>query len=469
MVFSSTAFLFIFFPIVYLLYIVMPNIKAKNILLIVFSLLFYAFGEPKAILLMIFSIIINYILSLLIVKYEKYAKVFLIFGIVVDLGILCIFKYLGFILNTISNVFNISVPNVEIALPIGISFFTFQALSYLIDVYKDKSLVQKNILNIILYISFFPQLIAGPIIKYYDMEYQIYNRTISLDNTIKGLKRLIYGLSKKLLIANNIGIVVDNIFSMNNQDINILTAWIGGLSYALQIYFDFSGYSDMAIGLSKTFGFEFKENFNYPYSSLSMKDFWNRWHISVSSWFKEYLYFSLGGNRKGALRTNINKIIVFFCTGLWHGANFTFILWGLIHGTLLMLEYYQIIPTNKIKNTFIKRIYVIVCVTITFVIFRADTVSQGLFFIKQMFIGYSFDNNTLSYTLELLTPSFLITFVLGCILSMPIKNSFNKIVEKSTKKEIISVVNYGISIVLLFMCIVNLSLANYNPFIYNNF
>ena len=326
--------------------------------MIVFSLLFYAFGEHKAILLMIFSIIINYILSLLIVKYEKYAKVFLIFGIVVDLGRLCIFKYLGFILNTISNVFNISVPNVEIALPIGIYFFTFQALSYLIDVYKDKSLVQKNILNIILYISFFPQLIARHIIKYYDMEYQIYNRTISLDNTIKGLKRLIYGLSKKLLIANNIGIVVDNIFSMNNQDINILTAWIGGLSYALQIYFDFSGYSDMAIGLSKTFGFEFKENFNYPYSSLSMKDFWNRWHISVSSWFKEYLYFSLGGNRKGALRTNINKIIVFFCTGLWHGANFTFILWELIHGTLLMLEYYQIIPTNKIKNTFIKRIYV---------------------------------------------------------------------------------------------------------------
>lgn len=358
MVFSSTAFLFIFFPIVYLLYIVMLNIKAKNILLIVFSLLFYAFGEPKAILLMIFSIIINYILSLLIVKYEKYAKMFLIFGIVVDLGILCIFKYLGFILNTISNVFNISVSNVEIALPIGIYFFTFQALSYLIDVYKDKSLVQKNILNIILYISFFPQLIARHIIKYYDMEYQIYNRTISLDNTIKGLKRLIYGLSKKLLIANNIGIVVDNIFSMNNQDINILTAWIGGLSYALQIYFDFSGYSDMAIGLSKTFGFEFKKNFNYPYSSLSMKDFWNRWHISVSSWFKEYLYFSLGGNRKGALRTNINKIIVFFCTGLWHGANFTFILWKLIHGTLLMLEYYQIIPTNKIKNTFIKRIYV---------------------------------------------------------------------------------------------------------------
>lgn len=336
----------------------MLNIKAKNILLIVFSLLFYAFGEPKAILLMIFSIIINYILSLLIVKYEKYAKMFLIFGIVVDLGILCIFKYLGFILNTISNVFNISVPNVEIALPIGIYFFTFQALSYLIDVYKDKSLVQKNILNIILYISFFPQLIARHIIKYYDMEYQIYNRTISLDNTIKDLKRLIYGLSKKLLIANNIGIVVNNIFSMNNQDINILTAWIGGLSYALQIYFDFSGYSDMAIGLSKTFGFEFKKNFNYPYSSLSMKDFWNRWHISVSSWFKEYLYFSLGGNRKGALRTNINKIIVFFCTGLWHGANFTFILWGLIHGTLLMLEYYQIIPTNKIKNTFIKRIYV---------------------------------------------------------------------------------------------------------------
>lgn len=192
--------------------------------MIVFSLLFYAFGEHKAILLMIFSIIINYILSLLIVKYEKYAKVFLIFGIVVDLGILCIFKYLGFILNTISNVFNISVPNVEIALPIGIYFFTFQALSYLIDVYKDKSLVQKNILNIILYISFFPQLIARHIIKYYDMEYQIYNRTISLDNTIKGLKRLIYGLSKKLLIANNIGIVVDNIFSMNNQDINILTA-----------------------------------------------------------------------------------------------------------------------------------------------------------------------------------------------------------------------------------------------------
>ncbi|MCC8069740.1 MAG: MBOAT family protein [Ruminococcus sp.] len=469
MVFSSTVFLFIFFPIVYILYTIIPNIKAKNVLLIFVSLLFYAFGEPKAIALMIFSIVINYILSILLVRFEKLSKMFLILGIVIDLGILCVFKYLGFIAETISNLFQISVPEVNIALPIGISFFTFQAMSYLIDVYKDRSLVQKNILNIALYISFFPQLIAGPIIKYYDMEYQINNRSITLDNTIQGLRRIICGLAKKLLIANTIGIVVDDVFALNNTNMNILTAWIGAVSYALQIYFDFSGYSDMAIGLSRVFGFKFKENFNYPYSSLSMKDFWNRWHISVSSWFKEYLYFPLGGNRKGSARTNINKIIVFFCTGLWHGANLTFILWGLMHGTLLMLEYYNIIPISKIKNNLIKHIYVIICFTITFVVFRADTVSQGLFFIKQMFTGFNFDSNTLSYTLELLTPSFVITFILGCILSMPVKDAFKNLMEKHNKQNIVSYASYGISLILLFMCIVNLSLANYNPFIYNNF
>lgn len=469
MVFSSTVFMFIFLPVVYLLYMMCPNIKIKNFLLTVVSLLFYAFGEPKAILIMLISILINYILGILISK-SKDGKPILILGVVLNLGILCVFKYLNFIVSIIGSVANVEFNDYHtIALPIGISFFTFQAMSYIVDVYRDKSIVQKNLLNLTLYISFFPQLIAGPIIKYYDMEYQIHSRTISVDKTALGIKRFIFGLAKKLLISNSMGYIADTIFALDSQYINILSAWVGGIAYTLQIYFDFSGYSDMAIGLSKVFGFDFKENFNYPYIATSIKDFWRRWHISLSTWFKEYLYIPLGGNRKGSLRTNLNRLFVFFCTGLWHGANFTFIVWGLMHGLLLTLEHYSIIPIDKCKFKPLKHIYTMLCVIVTFVMFRADTVSKGLLFIKSMFVGYSLDISSISRVVELFTPTAITSFVVAIVFSMPIGTWINSSIKSEKSKEVYSIATYGCSLILIGLCIINLSNSGYNPFIYFQF
>lgn len=469
MVFSSTVFLFIFFPAVYLLYLAVPSIKAKNILLIAASLLFYAFGEPVTVFLMIFSVAVNYFFGRFIAGSKGGGKPFLVLSVIFNLLILCIFKYTGFLAETVNSVLPLNIPVPDIRLPIGISFFTFQILSYVIDVYRDKSLVQKNFLNVLLYISLFPQLIAGPVVKYYDIAQQIDNRTITADKTAKGLRRFICGLAKKILIANVVGGVADAMFALSGDEMSALTCWLGGISYTVQIYFDFSGYSDMAIGLGNMLGFSFKENFNYPYTADSMQDFWRRWHISISSWFKEYLYIPLGGNRKGKLRTAVNKIIVFFFTGLWHGANMTFVVWGLVHGFFLMLESYKVIPLEKIKFKPIKHVYTLFVVVVTFVIFRAENLSQAWLFIKQMFTGFNVRGASLSIFCEQLTPFFITVMLIGIIFSMPVAKKLGDKLSDGAYASAAEYLSYAGTLVMLFLSIVSLASSTFNPFIYLQF
>ena len=467
MVFSSLVFISVFLPVVFILYTVIPGRKLKNVLLIIASLLFYAYGEPVYVLVMICSVIFNYIFGLFSTDKNKYNKIVLIIAIIFNLGALAVFKYLGFFVSSLNDIIGFSIPIPNIELPIGISFFTFQALSYVIDVYRGEVSPQKNLGKVMLYISFFPQLIAGPIIKYHDIEKQIDNRQQTIDLVVNGFRRFIVGLSKKVLIANTMATVVDSIYSTNQSEVNILTAWVGAIGYTMQIYFDFSGYSDMAIGLGKMFGFEFKENFNYPYISTSVKEFWRKWHISLSTWFKEYLYIPLGGNRKGKGRTCLNKIIVFFCTGLWHGANWTFVIWGLYHGIFLLIESY--IPKIKIPK-FIKHIYLLLVVTIGFVIFRADDISQGIFMIEKMFTGFEFSSTSMSLFVGQMTPLFITTLLVAIIASLPFKNFVNSIVSKNEKTmKVYNSALYVLSFGLLALCMLNLSSGSYNPFIYFRF
>lgn len=467
MVFSSLVFISVFLPIVFLLYTVIPGRKFKNALLIIASLVFYAYGEPVYVLVMIASVLFNYMFGLFVSKRYKHRKFILILAIVFNLGALAVFKYLGFFVSSLNEFVGLSIPVPKIELPIGISFFTFQALSYVIDVYREDVTPQKNLGKVMLYISFFPQLIAGPIIKYHDIEKQIDNRQQSIDLVANGFRRFIVGLSKKVLIANTMATVVDSVYSTSQGEVNILTAWVGAIGYIMQIYFDFSGYSDMAIGLGKMFGFEFKENFNYPYVSTSVKEFWRRWHISLSTWFKEYLYIPLGGNRKGKARTCLNKIIVFFCTGLWHGANWTFVIWGLYHGIFLLIESY--IPKIKIPK-FLKHIYLLLVVIVGFVIFRADNITQGIFMIQKMFTGFDFSSLSMSVFVEQMTPLFITSLIVAIVASLPLKNFVNSIVSKSEKTMIVyNSALYVISFGLLVLCMLNLASGSYNPFIYFRF
>lgn len=477
MIFSSLEFLCVFLPVTYILYLIIPSIKVKNGLLIVASLLFYAYGEPVYVILMILSALVNYIcaygISVLKQK-DKKGKWVLIINIVLNLGILCFFKYTGFIVSSINSAFSSNVPDPDISLPVGISFFTFQALSYVIDVYEDRVKANRNFFQVLLYISLFPQLIAGPIVKYRDISGMITERTVTADKAADGFKRFICGLSKKVLIANSCGFVADNVFTADKVQINSIVAWIGALSYMMQIYYDFSGYSDMAIGLGKMFGFEFKENFVYPYAAGSIKEFWRRWHISLSSWFKDYVYIPLGGNRKGKARTIINKWIVFFLTGLWHGANWTFILWGLYHGAFLMIE--ELLNTGKkektsSKNTIkvlLSHIYAVVVICVGFVMFRADTISQGIFMISRMFGGFFNTPASVSFAWQQLTPYFIVMFVAAVIGCGPVRPVVDKLKEKENLTIVKIILMIG-SILLLAWCIIRLSAGTYNPFIYFRF
>ena len=372
MVFSSAVFLFIFLPVVFVLSRVLPGIRAKNILLLIASLLFYAFGEPVYILLMLASILVNFTAGRLLPLCGKgLDKLVLALAVVLNLGMLSLFKYTDFFLTTVNQVFSLEIPLTGIALPVGISFFTFQGLSYVIDVYRDREMCAKSIVKLALYISLFPQLIAGPIVIYHDVANQIDHRETTPELTADGIRRFVLGLGKKLLLANTAGRMADLVFTATAQQLDIRVAWLGALCYCLQIYFDFSGYSDMAIGLGRMFGFQFLENFNYPYVSSSIKEFWRRWHISLSSWFRDYLYIPLGGNRKGKLRTEVNKGIVFFCTGLWHGASWNFVLWGLWHGVFIILE--DLLPKGGKVRRAIGHVTTPLIVLLGFVLFRADT------------------------------------------------------------------------------------------------
>lgn len=471
MVFSSQVFLFLFLPITYLLYLIIPNLKAKNILLIIASFVFYAYGEPTAVALMILSVICNYFFGRGMSS-EKYRKKLLLASVIFNMGMLFIFKYLTYSLSLTDKLFGLPFEVPDIALPIGISFFTFQAMSYVIDSYRDNSLIRKNILDIFLYISFFPQLIAGPIIKFDDISRQINERKITAENTVAGIRRFVCGLAKKLIIANAMGEIADYTFSAEPSDLNAVTAWIGALCYVMQIFYDFSGYSDMAIGLGKMFGFEFKENFNYPLSANGMTDFWRKWNISVSSWFRDYVYIPLGGNRKGKHRTVLNKWIVFLLTGIWHGANLTFVMWGVMHGFFLMMESYGIVP----KKLFTKKIlaplahlYSLLIITLTFVIFRADDISYGFEYIGRMFSGGFAVNNCFVKTAAMLDPFALTAFALGAVVAVPVIPAIRKkCIEKGFEIPYNTVATVG-SLLLFMYCIVVLSGATYNPFIYFRF
>ena len=475
MVFSSLVFLSIFLPAVFLLYTVIPSLKVRNYLLILASLAFYAYGEPVYVLLMLFSSVLNYLCALWVKRDpKKKSKPALVTAVVVNLGILAVFKYTGMFVTTFNSVTGLSVPVPQIALPIGISFFTFQALSYVIDVYRGAVEVQKNYPNILLYITFFPQLIAGPIVKYRDINRQITDRSQDIEKTARGLRRFICGLAKKVLIANTMGQVADILFAQDAGSLSLMSAWLGAIAYLFQIYYDFSGYSDMAIGLGLMFGFEFKENFMYPYGAVSIQDFWRRWHISLSTWFKEYLYFPLGGNRKGKARTALNRLIVFFCTGLWHGANWTFVLWGLWHGMFLLLEEY--VPVMRRLPKALGHIYTMLVVILGFVLFRADTISYGFAYIGRMFTGFDFSASALSIALVQLTPWFITVLIAAVIGCAPIRPLSDRIRASLYGGGALTAVWKGVHAALyvaaaagLVWCMLRLSSGAYNPFIYFRF
>lgn len=479
MIFSSLVFLCVFLPVTYILYTVLPSLKLKNGLLIAASLIFYAYGEPVYVLLMILSAFLNYLCARLIAERAEKKKLFLIAGLVINLGLLGVFKYAAFLVHTCNSLLGVNLPEFSLALPIGISFFTFQALSYVIDVYLGNVEVQKSFWKVLLYISFFPQLIAGPIVKYRDISEEIENRRQTPEESAAGMRRFICGLSKKVLIANTMGSAADSIFAAELSQVNVAAAWLGAVAYLLQIYYDFSGYSDMAIGLGRMFGFHFRENFIYPYGAPSVREFWRRWHISLSTWFKEYLYIPLGGNRKGRARACLNKIIVFFFTGLWHGANWTFVLWGLYHGMFLLFEEY--VPVIKKVPKFIARIYTLLVVCVGFVIFRADTVSQGFYFIGQMFTGFNFTAASASLVWQQLTPWFIAAALAGIIGAAPIRPLADRIraVTNHGKKQEqklsaagragIQAGLYLLAFILLAWCMLRLSGSAYNPFIYFRF
>lgn len=468
MVFSSLVFISVFLPVVLLVYWLLPSTLGKNMLLLTVSLLFYAYGEPVYVLFMIASAFFHYLCALWIKQKNsgKSRKAILAFVVAVNLLILCIFKYAGFLAESVNRITGAGVPVIQVALPVGISFFTFQAMSYVMDVYRDEVQPQRNFLYVLLYISLFPQLIAGPIVKYHDVEQELAGRSCDVRQTAAGIRRLIVGLGKKVLIANYMGVIADTLFAAPMEHVNLSGAWLGAASYMLQIYFDFSGYSDMAIGMGQMFGFHFKENFRYPYGASSIRDFWRRWHISLSGWFREYLYIPLGGSRKGRLRTCVNKFIVFACTGIWHGANVTFLFWGLYHGCFLMLE--ECIPFFRKEHRGWKKMcrhfYVILTVMCGFVFFRADTMQQGICWIGKMFTftrGLSTDES-MRLVLSLLTPVHLAAFAAGIVASMPVMQTLGQ-AEKLQK------IWWPASLVLLLVCMMNLAGGTYNPFIYFRF
>ena len=471
MVFSSLVFLCLFLPVVLILHTVVPNRKFQNGLLLVASLLFYAYGEPVYVFLMLISALCNYGFAWFLDKYQK--KVFLVLAVVVNLGLLGVFKYTGFLLSNLNAVLGLNLPIPQISLPIGISFFTFQALSYVIDVSRGEVALQKNYGKLLLYISFFPQLIAGPIVRYKDVAREIDERIINARDAAFGLRRFIVGLAKTLLIANAMGAAADYIFNHGAANLNMIGAWIGAIAYLMQIYYDFSAYSDMAIGLGWRFGFHFKENFNHPYIASSIQDFWRRWHISLSTFFRDYVYIPLGGNRKGKIRTVVNRIIVFFLTGLWHGANWTFVIWGMFHGFFLLLE--EFIPLIKKLPKFLRHIYTLLTVTVGFVIFRADTIREAWLFICQMFSGFDFSPAVTSYAVQALTPYFIVMLLAAIVCCGPLEKHVQKLCVPKDKEDlthretVLLNTSFVLACLLLVWCILRLAGGSYNPFIYFRF
>ena len=465
MVFSSTVFLFLFLPVVLILYYnpIIKSRRFKNLILILSSLFFYAWGEPSYIIIMLGSITANWLFAIGVDKFRErnnISKLFVTASVAFNICVLFVFKYLGFTVRNIDSFFNaeITVPN--IALPIGISFFTFQAMSYVIDVYRKDGEVQKNPLNVALYISFFPQLIAGPIVRYSTITEQISSRCENLDCFSNGVYRFMVGFCKKVIIANNVALVADAAFGSDKLSTSM--AWLGALAYTLQIFFDFSGYSDMAIGLGKMFGFDFLENFNYPYISASVSEFWRRWHISLGSWFRDYVYIPLGGSRVKKPRLIFNLFVVWFLTGLWHGAEWTFIVWGLMYFVLLTLE--KTTGFNKKLGPF-KYIYTIFFVVIGWVIFRSENITQAYEYIKAMFgIGVSGFSDGSAKMYFSYYKAYIIAGILNSFPIMTFVKSKIKINEN-----LYTVLSWLVLLVLFAVALTFTVKGSYNPFIYFNF
>lgn len=457
MIFSSLLFLFWFLPIFFFIYYIVP-FKAKNVVLLLGSMIFYSWGEPKYMLLLILSILVNYFAGILIGKSRDNSfasKSILVLAIIYNLGTLVFFKYINFIIDNINSAAGTSIDNVDITLPLGISFYTFQIMSYVIDLYRGKVKCEKSIINLGTYLCMFPQLIAGPIVVYSDVSKALYDRKITLAGAEEGIKIFILGLGAKVLIANNVGMLWDEIKAIGYSNISMPLAWLGAIAYTLQIFFDFNGYSLMAIGLGKLLGFEFPQNFNYPYIADSITDFWRRWHITLSSWFREYVYIPLGGNRKGKSRTYLNLLIVWGLTGLWHGANWNFLIWGLFFFMILSIEKMGL---NKVldKSKVISHIYTLVIVIISWVIFAITDFTELAMYFKAMF-GVSFGSDIIYYG-----RNYGLIILIGCILSTPLLS----VIYGKIKNKPLGVVFH---LIILILSVAYLTDASYNPFLYFRF
>ena len=463
MIFSSIPFLFFFFPLFILLYFTLP-FKYKNHILLLFSLIFYAWGEPIYILLMIFSSIVDFINGKNIEKHKddnKKKKIYLIISIIINISLLGFFKYADFFIKVINNILNLDIPLLNLGLPIGISFFTFQTMSYSIDVYRGDVKAEKDFLTFMTYVCMFPQLIAGPIVRYETVSNELHKRDINFKKFADGFTRFLRGLFKKVLIANNIGLLFTLITSSEVNELSIMTGILAIASYAFQIYFDFSGYSDMAIGMGNMCGFTFLENFNYPYISKSITEFWRRWHISLSSWFKDYVYIPLGGSRVNILKNIRNILVVWILTGFWHGASWNFIFWGLYYGILLLLEKFVLKKYIDKLPDFVKHIYTIILVFIGWMIFAFDDSKYLFGFIKALTSNKFVDSAFLYYF-----KNYFLILVIATVFSLPV---YPKVKEKMNNTIFTSLLFISIYVILFIITLSYLVSDTYNPFLYFRF
>ena len=468
MVFSSLIFTFYFLPAVLILYYLMKE-KYRNAVLLAASLAFYAYGEPKFVILMAGSIAINYVIALLISRNRPQAKKLMILAVILNIGILFFYKYLNFGISVVNSLFRSQLRTLPVTMPIGISFFTFQALSYVIDVYRGTVRVQKNPLYIALYISFFPQLVAGPIVRYHDIETQMDHRQTNPAMFGEGSKRFILGFCKKVILANNLAVAADEIFAMPFTTVNPLVLWFGLICYHLQIFYDFSGYSDMAIGLGRMFGFTFGENFNYPYIAGTVTEYWRRWHISLSQWFRDYVYIPLGGSHGTPLQTIRNMLVVWLLTGIWHGANFTYIVWGLGFFVLLVFEKYILKPEKRSHLLrFAWRIITMLCIILSWVLFRSPSLKSSLrYFLSLLGVyvhQFSWDSTMQAYLREY--GAFLF---LGILFTAPVIRKLEEKCSRSKAAFIPYIAEPVICAVLFLWAVSFLILGAHNPFIYFNF
>lgn len=471
MVFSSVLFLFRFLPIFMICYFLVPR-KMKNLVLFLGSLVFYAWGEPVYIFLMLFSTISDYVWGRLIEEYrgKDHSRIFLLCSIGINLFILGFFKYADFLLQTVNTVFGTSIPLLKLPLPIGISFYTFQTMSYVIDVYRGDTKAQRNILQFGVYVTMFPQLIAGPILKYHQVERYLQDRRTDLDAISYGAKRFVTGLAKKVLLANNLGLLWKQVTELGTDQMSVLMAWLGIAAFALQIYFDFSGYSDMAIGLGAVLGFHFPENFNYPYVATSVKDFWHRWHISLSTWFKEYVYIPLGGNRKGLPRQLFNILVVWMLTGIWHGAGWNFLFWGLWFAFFLILEKLFLGDILESAPKVFGRIYTLAVVLISWVFFALESPGEILAYLQAMFgtNGVGPVNSLAMF----LSNEYLVLLVIALVACLPLGSRLVHALKSSKTGPAMALYRLGekvIPAVLLLLSVAYIVDASYNPFLYFRF